>query len=118
MATTYGFSITAKEKDSRHPGLFISGHSWEAGKFRQIIPVRPGDFVPVWGTEAEALAVIQKFTATVAGERFDFEAVEVRTSIQSGGPMKRNLGYFRGVDGFTVPEPPPRINPVTGRSYD
>ena len=81
------------------------------------IPVRPGDFVPVWGTEAVALAVIQKFTATVAGERFDFEAVEVSTSIQSGGPMKRNRGYFRGVDGFTVPEPPPRINPVTGRPY-
>ena len=117
MGTSYGFSITAKEKDSRHPGLFISGLSWEAGKFRQIIPVRPGDFVPVWGTEAEALAVIQKFTATVAGERFDFEAGDIRTSIEAGGPMKRTGDPFRGVDGFTVPEPPPRINPVTGRPY-
>ena len=117
MGINYGFSITAKEKGSPHPGLFISGQSWEAGKFRQIIPVRPGDFVPVWATEAEALAVIRKFTATVAGERFDFEAVEVSTSIQSGGPMKRNAGHFRGVDGFTVPEPPPRIDPATGRPF-
>jgi hypothetical protein len=53
MATNYGFSITAKEKDSRHPGLFISGMSWQAGKFRQIIPVRPGNFVPVWETAAQ-----------------------------------------------------------------
>ena len=59
MAINYGFSITAREKDSRHAGLFISGQSWEAGKFRQIIPVRPGDFVPVWEIEAEALAVIE-----------------------------------------------------------
>jgi hypothetical protein len=117
MATNYGFSITAKEKDSRHPGLFISGVSWESGKFRQIIPVRPGDFVPVWGTEAAAAAVIGKFKASIAGDRFDFEAVEVSTSIQSGGPMKRNRGHFRGVDGFTVPEPPPRIDPGTGRPY-
>jgi hypothetical protein len=118
MTTSYGFSITAREKDSRHPGLFISGMSWEAGKFRHIIPVRPGDFVPVWETEAEAVAVIGKFKASVAGERFDFEPVEVGTSTQSGGPMKRNRGHFRGIDGFTVPEPPPRINPVTGRPYD
>ena len=118
MGTSYGFSITAKEKGSPHPGLFISGQSWEAGKFRQIIPVRPGDFVPVWGTEAEALAVIQKFTASVAGERFDFEAGDIRTSIEAGGPMVRNDGYFRGVDGFIVPETPPRINPGTGRPYE
>ncbi len=117
MGINYGFSITAREKDSRHPGLFISGQSWEAGKFRQIIPVRPGDFVPVWGTEAEAVAVIGKFKASVAGELFDFEPVEVGTSIQSGGPMKQNRGHFRGGDGFTVPEPPPRINPGTGRPY-
>ena len=96
MGTSYGFSITAKEKDSRHPGLFISGQSWDAGKFRQIIPVRPGDFVPVWGTEAEAMAVIGKFKATVAGERFDFDAGDIRTNIEAGGPMKRNLKYFRG----------------------
>ena len=118
MNANYGFSITATEMDSRHPGLFISGLSWGAGKFRQIIPVRPGDFVPVWETEAEALAVIQKFTATVAGERFDFEAWDIRISIEAGGPMKRNRGYFRGVDGFTVPKPPPRTNPVTGRPCD
>ncbi len=117
MSTHYGFSITAKEKDSRHPGLFISGLSWKAGKFRQIIPVRLGDFVPVWGTEAEALAVMEKFMASAAGEKFIFEAGSIRTSIEAGGPMKRNLQYFRGVDGFTVPEPPPRINPVTGRPY-
>lgn len=117
MGTNYGFSITAREKDSRHPGLFISGQSWEAGKFRKIIPVRLGDFVPVWGTEAEALAVIQKFTATAAGEQFDFEAGDISTSIEAGGPMKRNAGYFRGVDGFTVPEPAPRINPVTRLPY-
>jgi hypothetical protein len=92
--------------------------SWEAGKFRQTIPVRPGDFVPVWETEQEVVAVIQKFTVSVAGERFDSEPVEVSTSIQSGGPMKRNRGHFLVVDGFTVPEPPPRINPVTGRPHD
>jgi hypothetical protein len=73
---------------------------------------------PVWETEQEAAAVIAKFTASLAGALFYFEAVEVGTSIQSGGPMKRNRGHFRGVDGFTVPEPPPRINPVTGRPYD
>ena len=117
MGTSYGFSMTAREKDSRHPGLFISGMSWEAGKFRLIIPVRPGDFVPVWGTEAEAVAVIGRFEASVAGEKFDFEPVDIRSSLQSGGPMKRNGGYFRGVDGFTVPEPPPRIHPGTGRPY-
>ena len=117
MGTSYGFSITAKEKGSRHRGLFISGLSWEAGKFRQIIPVRPGDFVPAWVTEAEALAVIQKFTTTVAGERFDFEAGDIRTSMEAGGPMVRNAGHFRGVDGFTVPEPPPRIDPATGRPF-
>jgi hypothetical protein len=117
MATNYGFSITAREKDSRHPGLFISGQSWQAGKFRQIIPVRPGDFVPVWETEQEAVVVIGKFTASPAGALFDFEAVEIGTSIQSGGPMKQNRGHFRGVDGFTVPEPPPRIDPATGRPY-
>jgi hypothetical protein len=66
MATNYGFSITAKEKESWHLGLFISGLSWQAGRFRQIIPLRPGDFVPVWGTEAEAVAVIAKFTASLA----------------------------------------------------
>ena len=117
MATNYGISITAKEKDSRHPGLFISGMSWQAGKFRVIIPLRLGDFVPVWETEQEAAAVIGKFTASPAGALFDFEAVEVGTSIQSGGPMKQNRGHFLGVDGFTVPEPPPRIDPVTGRPY-
>ena len=117
MATNYGFSITAGEKDSEFPGLFISGQSWQAGKFRVIIPVRLGDFVPVWETEEEAAAVIAKFTASLAGAKFDFEAVEIGTSIQSGGPMKRNRGHFLGVDGFTVPEPPPRINPVTGRPY-
>ena len=67
MATNYGISITAKEKDSRHPGLFISGMSWQAGKFRVIIPLRLGDFVPVWETEQEAVAVIGKFKASVAG---------------------------------------------------
>jgi hypothetical protein len=117
MGTSYGFSITAREKDSRHPGLFISGMSWQAGKFRQIIPVRPGDFVPVWGTEAEAVAVIGRFVACIAGEMFDFEPVDVRSSLESGGPMKRNRGHFRGVDGFTVPDPPPRIDPGTGRPY-
>jgi hypothetical protein len=71
----------------------------------------------VWETEQEAVAVIGKFKASVAGERFDFEPVEVGTSIQSGGPMKQNRGHFRGVDGFTVPEPPPRIDPGTGRPY-
>jgi hypothetical protein len=30
----------------------------------------------------------------------------------------RTWGHFLGVDGFTVPEPPPSIDPVTGRSYD
>jgi hypothetical protein len=118
MGTHYGFSITAKEKDSPHPGLFISGQSWEAGKFRLIIPVRPGDFVPVWGTEAEAVAVIGRFKVSVAGERFDFESGDIRASLEAGGPMKRNGGYFRGVDGFTVPEPAPRINPVTRRPYE
>ena len=49
------------------PGLFISGMSWQAGKFRVIIPVRLGDFVPVWETEQEAVAVIGKFKASVAG---------------------------------------------------
>ncbi len=117
MATNYGFSITAREKDSRHPGLFISGMSWQAGRFRQIIPLRPGDFVPVWETEQDAVVVIAKFTASLAGALFDFEAVEVGTSIQSAGPMKRNRGHFRGVGGFMVPEPPPRIDPVTGRPY-
>lgn len=117
MGINYGFSITAREKDSRHPGLFISGQSWEAGKFRQIIPVRPGDFVPVWGTEAEAMMVIGRFSASVAGERFDFEAADIRTSLEAGGPTRRITGHFRGVDGFTVPEPAPRINPVTRRPY-
>jgi hypothetical protein len=117
MATNYGFSITAGEKDSEFPGLFISGQSWQAGKFRQIIPVRPGDFVPVWETEQEAVVVIAKFKASLAGAMFDFEAVEIGTSIQSGGPMKQNRGHFRGVDGFTVPEPPPRIDPRTGQAY-
>ena len=117
MATNYGFSITAREKESRHPGLFISGISWQAGKFRQIIPVRPGDFVPVWETEAEAVAVIAKFTASLAGAMFDFEAVEIGTSIQSGGPMKQNRGHFLGVDRFIAPEPPSRIDPGTGRPY-
>ena len=88
-----------------------------SGKFRVIIPVRLGDFVPVWETEQEAVAVIAKFTASLAGAMFDFEAVEIGTSIQSGGPMKQNRGHFLGVDGFTVPEPPPRIDPVTGRPY-
>ena len=117
MATSYGFSITAREKDSRHPGLFISGMSWQTGKFRQIIPLRPGDFVPVRETEQEAVVVIAKFTASLAGAKFDFEAVEIGTSIQSGGPMKQNRGHFLGVDGFTVPEPPSRIDPGTGRPY-
>ena len=117
MGTSYGFSITAREKDSRHPGLFISGMSWQTGKFRQIIPVRPDDFVPVWGTEAEAVAVIGRFGECTAGEMFDFEPVDVRSSLESGGPMKRNLGHFRGVDGFTVPDPPPRRDPGTGRPY-
>ena len=117
MATNYGFSITAREKESRHPGLFISGQSWQAGKFRQIIPLRAGDFVPVWENEQEAVVVIGKFTASPAGALFDFEAVEIGTSIQSGGPMKQNRGHFLGVDGFTVPDPPPRIDPRTGQPY-
>ena len=73
--------------------------------------------MPVWGTEGEAVSVVQKFTATVAGERFDFEAGDIRSSIEAGGPMKRSGQYFRGVDGFTVPERPPGINPVTGYPY-
>jgi hypothetical protein len=118
MATNYGFSIAARTiENSRHPGLFISGMSWQAGKFRQIIPVRPGDFVPVWETEQEVVAVIYKFKVSVAGDRFDFEPAEVGTSIQSAGPMKLNHGHFRGVDGFTVPDPPSRIDPGTGRPY-
>ena len=117
MGTHYGFSITAREKGSPHPGLFISGQSWEAGKFRLIIPVRPDDFVPVWGTEAEAVAVIGAFKESVAGERFDFEPVDIRSSLQSGGPMKRNNGHFRGVDGFRVPQRVAEIDPVTGRPY-
>lgn len=74
--------------------------------------------MPVWGAEAEALAVIQKFKASVAGEKFDFEPVDIRSSLQSGGPNKRTYGHFHGVDVFNLPEQAPRLNPVTGCLYD
>ncbi len=114
MSPNYGFTITAHLLAKVEPGTFISGQAFECGHFRPIIPMKPRvqmkegeerDFVPVWATKEEALAMVGRFKTSAAAENYGFKAVDIKASIEGGGPMTRGTGLFRGVGGWTVPEP-------------
>lgn len=112
MPTHYGFGIIIRKIAPRpyDPGDSPSGQAYERGRFRPRFPMKPRwhresgeeeDFIPVWGTEAEAVAVVDRFKAAGIGERFTFEVVDIRIGVETGGPGKQQP--FRGVDGWTVP---------------
>lgn len=100
MSSPYGYSITARKSGSPGPGVFISGQSFEAGRCRLIVPLRAGDFVPVWRTEAEAAGVVDLFGGA-ATEHLEFAVVEAGNTARAPGPAKR----LRGMGGFVIPAP-------------
>lgn len=59
------------------------------------------DYVPVWGTESEALAVVDKLAASAPGESFAFKVCDIRASVEAGGVGSSRVKYFRGVGGWT-----------------
>ena len=106
MSSPYGYSITARKAGSPSPGVFISGLSFEADKFRLIIPLRDGDFVPVWRTEAEADGVVELFRRGATGH-LEFRVVDAGTTARAAGPARR----LCGMAGFVIPPPPPAFCP-------
>ena len=100
----FGFTISARNDGAFKLWVFLSGQSLEAGKFRVIIPLRSGDFVPVWGTGAEAAAVVARLRQGPL-EAWEFQLVDAVPSYCAGGVGSRNR-LMRGVGGFVLPEKP------------
>ena len=112
MPTNYGFTITIRQISPRSydPGDSLSGQAYERGCFRPRFPMKPRwhrppgeeeDFIPVWGTEAEALLVVERLKAAGIGGKFTFEVKDITDGIHSGGPSKAHP--YKGVDAWTVP---------------
>jgi hypothetical protein len=102
--TQFGFTISARNDGAFKSWVFLSGMSLEAGKFRVILPLRPGDFVPVWGTEGEAAAVVAQLRKGPL-EAWEFQVLDAGFSYCAGGVGSRNR-LMRGVGGFVLPEKP------------
>ena len=92
----YGFTISARKLGEETGGVFISGQALARGAFRLILPLKPRfkmaegeetDYVPVWETEWEALAVVDKLAASASapGESFAFKVCDIRASVEAGG---------------------------------
>ena len=103
-ALNFGFTISARNTGAFKSWVFISGQSLEAWKFRVILPLRSGDFVPVWSTESEAAAVVARLRRG-ALEGWEFQVVDAGPSYCAGGVGSRNR-LMRGVGGLVLPEKP------------
>jgi len=79
MDSQFGLTISARNDGAFKSWVFLSGRSLEAGKFRAIIPLRSGDFVPVWGTEGEAAAVVARLRQGPL-EGWEFQVVDAGPS--------------------------------------
>ena len=97
-APAFGYSITARKAGSAPPGVFISGLAFETGRFRPIVPLRQGDFVPVSRTGGKADAVVAKFIVAGISEKFMLVVVDVGATARSVNPRRR----LRGMAGFEI----------------
>jgi hypothetical protein len=104
MDSQFGFTISARNDGSSKSWVFLSGQSLESGKFRAILPLRSGDFVPVWRTGAEAAAVVARLRQGPL-EGWEFQVVDAGPSYCAGGVGSRNR-LMRGGVGFVIPEKP------------
>lgn len=104
MDSQFGFTISARNDGTFKTWVFLSGQSLEAGKFRAILPLRSGDFVPVCGTEREAAAIVDQLRQGPLGA-WEFQVVDAGPSYCAGGVGIRNR-LMRGIGGFVLPEKP------------
>lgn len=114
MPTQYGFGVIIRKTTTKayDPGDSPSGQADERGRFRPRFPMKPRwhrapgedeDFIPVWETKAQALAVVERFRAAGIGKVYAFEVIDIR--IEAGG--LGTVDSFRGVDGWTITNPEP-----------
>ena len=105
MSLHYGFSITATRQGPKEHPAFLSGEAVSRGRFRSIMPLKQGDFVPIWERTIDAQVVLDRLKSSPACEGYDFDLVDIRLSIESGGLSGTGTGLFRSVGGWVVPIP-------------
>lgn len=92
----YGFTISARKVAGDYEGwIFLSGQSPEARRFRLIIPLPKGDYIPVWKMEDGAAAVMV-LLIPAAGEVWKLQVGSIRETTHLACHKRSLVGFSVG----------------------